>query len=899
MKKHFSLLLAVLFLFTAGIPMAGVYAVDLEGAGTEKSPYLITSADDFLGTAFTGGKYYKLTNSFTLPENRFIEAFAGNLDGNGQTITVNITADAAASPNLGLFGKISWNPNTIRNLTVDGSITLNGSGFVGGITGLMEGGGCAVIDCVNKADITGNTAGAAGGIVGNAKDDSTVSGCYNEGSVNGISGYAGGIAGQWSGKAGSKLNGCQNTGTIAVTGSSGSAGGIVGHHNMYLEVSLCSNYGKVSTAVGYSCAGGISGYAAKGGVIKTSYNAGEITGTNNNRVGGISGGQWDSSANSASVENCFNAGKAANGIAGKASSITSSYNAYPGYGLYGLADSASNNYNRNDGGMAAQTGVTLLTYADMLKTENYKEFDFMGTWEAGTELYPLPQLKGNVVMRGISLPEPPEAPDFASGTGTQNDPYLITSADEFKNMAKEKYTNVSVALYFKLGNNIDLTDCGYVPFIFAGRLNGGNNGKLSDGSTIENIINRASVTGSGMNVGGIIGRDFGASPSAVFRNLRNEGSVAAQGEYVGGIAGVFNHSLSNSANTGSVTGKNFVGGLIGWNPGTDAVFSSCYNTGDVTAQSETGEAAGIIEIHNGSSIQDCYNTGAVKAPRAAGIVANNWGSTAILVQNCYNMGDVRNGANFAPISAAETCTVENSYYLSPSAEQAAFGTPKTVDELKAGAALLGEAFTAGTNDYLYPQLTANPNTAKEPVFRVLTVTAGENGTAVPGQAIYVADGKTQVVAITPAKGYAIGSVKYNGTEVHSYTEGILNYETPALTADAAVEIAFTERKASEEVIPFAVPFHPAGEKYGIVFARFTALPTEYGMLISGTELSAEEFAENAEGVAVCPAVNNANEKGQYGIQFTNLASGTYYTRAYAKYAGGTVYGSQIIEITIP
>ena len=59
---------------------------------------------------------YILKNSFTVTD-LYLSVFTGTLDGNGETITLNINN----AKNIALFANI--NGSTIKNLTVTGSVT--------------------------------------------------------------------------------------------------------------------------------------------------------------------------------------------------------------------------------------------------------------------------------------------------------------------------------------------------------------------------------------------------------------------------------------------------------------------------------------------------------------------------------------------------------------------------------------------------------------------------------------------------------------------------------------------------------------------------------------------------------------------------------------------------------
>ena len=132
---------------------------------------------------------------------------------------------------------------------------------------------------------------------------------------------------------------------------------------------------------------------------------------------------------------------------------------------------------------------------------------------------------------------------------------------------------------------------------FAGRLQG----------TIENCVNNGTVKGKAY-VGGIVGSRDNALGGCVVKNCTFNGTVTATGEQVGGIIGgaYMNGSAPNGVrvtvqgnkSTGTITGKNYVGGIMGadcyvnqnWGTGT---FKLNQFTGKVTA-TEGDYAGGVI-----------------------------------------------------------------------------------------------------------------------------------------------------------------------------------------------------------------------------------------------------------------------------------------------------------------
>ncbi len=246
------------------------------GEGTEESPYIINTIDDFIqlasdvnnGTSYEG-IFFKVSrqeidfSGVSFPgigiasylEGNFQEVynpFSGHFDGNNVVIK-NLHSSQ------GIFGSLETGA-VVTGIVVDSSCEIKKSGGnVGGIVGLSKG---TVSNCINKASII------AGGI------------------------HIGGICGDCMGT----ITNCKNFGEITVSRpqyNSGMIGGISG----VLDggtISNCENYGNVVTGINdYSDEiGGIVGlvtgsYAGKRNIIDGCINKGNVTGTNT--VGGVFG----------------------------------------------------------------------------------------------------------------------------------------------------------------------------------------------------------------------------------------------------------------------------------------------------------------------------------------------------------------------------------------------------------------------------------------------------------------------------------------------------------------------------------------------------------------------------------------------------------------------------------
>ena len=132
------------------------------------------------------------TNSSFVPIGASTKTFGGSFDGNGHTITLNLSG----SSYMGLFGYVD--SAAVQKVIVDGSVAVTTTtGYAGGIAASVS--GSAVIDnCINKATITApSTNGYLGGIAGKMTGTAQVKNCYNTGSIGtSANRYVGGIVGQ-------------------------------------------------------------------------------------------------------------------------------------------------------------------------------------------------------------------------------------------------------------------------------------------------------------------------------------------------------------------------------------------------------------------------------------------------------------------------------------------------------------------------------------------------------------------------------------------------------------------------------------------------------------------------------------------------------------------------------
>ena len=241
----------------------------------------------------------------------------------------------------------------------------------------------------------------------------------------------------------------------------------------------------------------------------------------------------------------------------------------------------------------------------------------------------------------------------AGGTGTAENPYIITSAGDLQQMAVEP------AAYYELGNNIDLTGVAWNPIAdFTGQLDGNNFAitnlqldneenycgffaGLNENAVVKNLVFDSPVISIGNN-NYYVGTLAAITMQATIENVHvlNAAISGNKDAMVGGL--VANPTLYTTITGCSVQNLTIdapnalpVGGLCG-DIRTQTIIKAGYVSGDIIGLSDVG---GIV----GSSGQDCAITNchaeiAVKAEEIVGGIVGSAGRNSIC--NNYVEGTV-------------------------------------------------------------------------------------------------------------------------------------------------------------------------------------------------------------------------------------------------------------------
>lgn len=335
--KHYSLGLLVVFALLLGALISAQPALAMTGDGTSAHPYQIATADDLIEFAKKVNSYNpwehdseaeerdawaELRNDINLEGTEWTRIgssnssyhleYIGTFDGNNHIIRgLSINTSSTSDEYFGLFGAVGKG-GTVRNLTVEGSITVESSDSyirAGGVAGESDG---TVSNCTNRVTIAASSDDIAyvGGVIG--ANAGNVSNCANEADITATANtaYIGGVIGF----NGGSLTNCSNSGAVEGTGQTANGayvGGIVGS-NSHTEIVMgsvenCYNTGTVTATGSNAVAGGVAGINLK--TVSSCYNTGTVTGTTT--AGGVVGANiyGTSPGTPGTVTSCYNIGK--------------------------------------------------------------------------------------------------------------------------------------------------------------------------------------------------------------------------------------------------------------------------------------------------------------------------------------------------------------------------------------------------------------------------------------------------------------------------------------------------------------------------------------------------------------------------------------------------------------
>lgn len=329
-----------------------------------------------------------------------------------------------------------------------------------------------------------------------------------------------------------------------------------------------------------------------------------------------------------------------------------------------LYDKGSNTYTALVAPQSVAAGTTFITCTfTNAKTFVYKMKN-AADWQAGGEY-----------TYTVSLAAAKDPGYTIEGNGS----YTVTSADGLINVA-ELVNGGKTDINITLGKNIDLTGKGWTPIgtnyekrykgTFDGRghtIKGltvttndqfvGLFGYLDRAGTVKNVVmegiqitsNHVLMSG---NTGGVVGYSWGT-----IENCSVSGSVSGT-NCVGGVVGgqQSSGSIIGCSSSATVKGTRHVGGVVGEKWGT---MTACYATGNVTLEINSPQdlsGGGVVGLNGGSTVLACYATGNVNSKgrstgnvHIGGLFGDNYTAvTACYWKNNQEQGIGRNQQSTAP-----------------------------------------------------------------------------------------------------------------------------------------------------------------------------------------------------------------------------------------------------------
>ena len=257
--------------------------------------------------------------------------------------------------------------------------------------------------------------------------------------------------------------------------------------------------------------------------------------------------------------------------------------------------------------------------------------------------------------------------------------YTVTSADGLMNVA-ELVNGGKTDINITLDKNIDLTGKGWTPIgtsfdnSYKGTFDGGGHtitgltvttndqfvglfGYLNRAGTVKNVVMEGiQITSNHMFgcTGGVVGYSWGT-----IENCSVSGSVSGT-DCVGGVVGSQKAgSIIGCCTSATVKGTHYVGGVAGEKWGT---MTACYATGNVTleiASQKNLSGGGVVGLNGGSRVLACYATGNVTSTGSSTgnvHIGGLFGDSYTTVTACYWKNNQEQGIGYKKVGTAPEAT---------------------------------------------------------------------------------------------------------------------------------------------------------------------------------------------------------------------------------------------------
>ena len=613
-----------------------------EGAGTEEAPYIVEFAaqlEIINCDESTLSAHYELADDLVLPEGfeplgSSEMPFTGGFYGEGYGVD-NLVLYEPNESDLGFFGTL--NGATVSDIELRQAVVVGEENV-----GLLAG---RVVDSqIDAIAVTGDVTGEShvGGAIGFVEDSTirhSASGAHVEmysAPLDSLSEGAGGLAGAVVGSE-SAVEASLARGNIYSNGRF--AGGLVGH----LEGAIISDSYAMGSVIGArEGIGGLVGYLSDEATVERVYALGEIETGSGNALHGFADYVAGSSDNSST--------EVSDAYYNEAARCTAGFQA-----VVNCSDEAD--------------GLDPADIVDNTRQESlFDGFDWETTWSTAEHSPP------RLAWEDYGDCDPGDEP-FGGGEGSEGEPYLICSPEQFEAI------DGHLDDHFRLASDI-LRDGGGYPSIgdddtlFQGTLDGagyriasfsgavlfrnlGNSSRIQnltigDASSLDGGVLAQSTSGEisrvhvtahtendGPHQGLIVGE---ASSGAHLEDVRGHGFLVESEGVVGGLVGQLEEA--------SITNGRFSGGLLdNPGPGIDQLTGMGGLVGRADNATITDGTTGIAPIEFGFS----------SAENVGGIVGESLNETTIT--DCRVLGGLIHGVNAVGgvVGHAEETTIEGCY----------------------------------------------------------------------------------------------------------------------------------------------------------------------------------------------------------------------------------------------
>lgn len=692
------------------------------GDGTAENPYLVQNSGSLLMVQDNRTAHFRQTAHIDISDmvwltigraNNDADAFTGSYDGDGFEIRGLRTNNSFY---MGLFG---YTRNaTLRNIHIR-NMNLLGSHISGGLA--AETWNTTIEDCSVVGNFTHSTNFYFGGLVGQTTGTTSITRCWTDVNMNGTGRiYIGGLVGSH-GASGNIIESFA-IGNVANNNTNANLemGGLVGRITNG-QIINCYATGNVTSQQNNNMVGGLVGSTSRN--IINSYSTGAVVSAGD-EVGGLIG-RRTGGAQTTSYWNTESSGLGESaGGTGLDTIEMLDIDSYEGWDFgdeeeRGIWSKDDNSYpylsyegdeapehvipspimppsnvqaevgedrdrliiTWDEPSLGEPVGYHVYRNGVRINPQMIEELEFtdtnveLWTWY-NYQVSAVYEVDGELVESTRSGVLRAMIDDFAGGTGTADDPYLIENRPQLEGM------RFTLNAHYRLEADIDLSEAAWSPIgnsstdRFVGTLNGNGHVisglNINTGSSYQGLFGYTGSTGTttlnnviledvniqgGSYIGALVGRADGTTNitnchssgtirgasyvgglTGYYSGTMNRGSSSATiigtGSQVGGIIGDSWGTLWDCHATGNVTGLDLVGGLAGYD--TNGSVNRSFATGNVEGRNQVG---GLLGRNRTSSQNDCYALGNVTGTGSVGGLIGTrteWGQ----IHRCYSIGRV-------------------------------------------------------------------------------------------------------------------------------------------------------------------------------------------------------------------------------------------------------------------